>query len=141
MIEFISRPKLAKGWSYVLQTSQLAEALEVGGIDWQVSLNYWTPKVTGSILECHFWPPSSTILYPRFYIRAGAVPSTLRAAAQEALRELGLPQFIHWAKSFLALPEGSPRLTTEAYFDVSYTAEGLKITETPEFKSRVANPK
>lgn len=131
MIESISRPRLAKGRSYVLKTSQLAEALAHAGIDWHVDLIYWSPQSGGSILEGHYWPPKHTIPYPRIYIRAGVVPSTMRSAAAEALREIALPRFIGWVRGIMALPERSPALACESYFNATYTTDGLAIYEQP----------
>ncbi len=96
MIESISRPKLPRGRSYVLKTSQLADALAAAGVGWHVDLVYWSPHGGGSILEGHYWPPNSNVPYPRVYVRAGAVSSDVRAAAAETLSQTALPQFIRW---------------------------------------------
>jgi hypothetical protein len=133
MIESISRPKLAKGRSYVLKTTQLADALAAAGIGWRVDLNYWSPRAGGSILEGHYWPPNENVPYPRVYVRAGSIPSALRAAAAEALRESALPRFIRWLEGLQALPDVSPTLAAEAYFNATYTAEGLSLTSQPVF--------
>jgi hypothetical protein len=133
MIESVSRPKLAKGRSYVLKTTQLADALADAGIGWRVDLVYWTPRAGGSILEGHYWPPSENVPYPRVYVRAGSVPSALRPAAAEALRESALPQFIRWLEALLALPAGSPALAAEAYFNATFTADGLALTDRPVY--------
>ncbi|MFO0881683.1 MAG: hypothetical protein U0840_30665 [Gemmataceae bacterium] len=131
MIESVSRPRLPKGRSYVLKTTQLADALAASGIDWRVDLVYWSPRAGGSILEGHYWPPSENVPYQRVYVRAGSVPSSLRPAAAEALRESALPQFIHWVEGLLALPDGSPALAAQAYFNATFTTEGLAITDRP----------
>jgi hypothetical protein len=60
-IESISKPKLPKGISYVLKTSQLASALSAAGIDIHVALKYWAPRCGGSILEAHYWLPNERI--------------------------------------------------------------------------------
>ena len=134
MIESIARPKLAKGRSYVLKTTQLADALAAAGIGWHVDLVYWSPTAGGSILEGHYWPPNEKVPYPRVHVRAGSVPSTLRPAAAEALRETALPQFVRWVKGLLALPDGSPVLAAQAYFNATLTTEGLAITDQPVYK-------
>jgi hypothetical protein len=134
MIESVSRPRLAKGRSYVLKTSQLAEALASAGIDWHISLVYWTPQGGGSILEGHYWPPNENVPYPRVYVRAGSVPSELRPAAAEALREAALPQFIRWVQGLMALPDGSPVLSAGSYFNATFTTEGLAVTNQPVYK-------
>lgn len=136
MIDSVSRPKLAKGRSYVLKTSQLAEALAGAGIDCHVDLVYWSPQVGRSVLEGHYWPPNENVPYPRVYVRAGAVPSELRSAAAEALRVAALPRFVQWVQGILALPEGSPALATDSYFNATFTAEGLVVTDQPVYKVR-----
>ena len=133
MIESISRPKLAKGRSYVLKTSQLTDALAAAGIDWRVDLVYWSPRSGGSILEGHYWPPNENVPYKRLYVRAGSVPSTQRPAAAEALRESALPQFIRWVQGLLVLPDGSPALAAEGYFNATFTAEGLAVADQPVY--------
>jgi len=134
MIEYVSRPKLAKGRSYVLKTTQLADELANAGISLHVDLVYWSPQTGGSILEGHYWPPNENVHYPRLYVRAGAVPSGLRPAAAEALRGVALPCFIRWAQGLLALPDGSPILAAGSYFNATFTEEGLAVTDQPAFK-------
>jgi hypothetical protein len=126
MIDSVSKPKLPKGLSFVLKTSQLEQALS--DIDCHVDLVYWIPQGGGSILEGHYWLPNDNVPYSRVYVRAGAIPSALRFAASEALRESALPKFIGWLRGILALSDRSPALPTEPYFDAQYTAEGLTIT-------------
>jgi hypothetical protein len=133
MIESVSRPKLAKGSSYVLKTTQLADALAAAGIGWHVDLVYWSPRAGGSILEGHYWPPNENVPYPRLYVRAGSVPSALRPAAAETLRESALPRFIRWVEGLLALPDGSPALAAEAYFNATFCVEGLAVTNKPAY--------
>lgn len=136
MIGSISRPKLAKGLSYVLKTSQLAGALADAGIDVAVDLVYWSPQAGGSILEGHYWPPNENVPHARVYVRAGAVPSELRPGAADALREVALPRFVRWVQEILALPEGSPALAMKSYFNAAFTAEGLVLTDRPAYKVR-----
>jgi hypothetical protein len=131
MIDSVSRPKLARGRSYVLKTSELAEALNGAGIDCHVDLVYWSPNAGGSILEGHYWPPNENVPYPRVYVRAGAVPSELRPAAAEALRVAALPRFIQWLQGILALPDASPALAMDSYFNATFTAQGLEVTNRP----------
>lgn len=136
MIASVSRPRLAKGLSYVLKTSQLAEALADAGIDCHVDLVYWSPQAGGSILEGAYWPPNENVPYPRVYIRAGAVPSASRSAISAALLTTALPRFIRWLQGILSLPEGSPALRGAPYFNAAYTGEGLAITDQPRYKVR-----
>ncbi len=136
MIDSVSKPKLAKGLSYVLKTSQLAKALLDVGIDCHVDLVYWAPQSGGSILEGHYWLPNENVPYPRVYVRAGAVPSASRAAASEALVDSALPEFVNWLKGILALPDESPALSGLLYFNATYTEQGLVITGQPKYKNR-----
>src|SRR5215510_12423399 len=102
MIDSVSRPKLAKGLSYVLKTSQLVKALSDAEIDCHVDLVYWVPQSGGSILEGHYWLPNENVAYPRVYVRAGVVPLASRLPASEALLASALPKFIRWLKEILA---------------------------------------
>jgi len=132
MINFISKPKLRKGPSYVLKTSQLANALSDAGIDCHIDLHYWVPQGGGSILEGNYWLPNANVPYPRVYVRAGVVPSALRVAASQALLEKGLPLFIKWLQGIIALPPESPALWgRELYFNATYTEQGLATTNQP----------
>jgi hypothetical protein len=136
MIENISKPKLVKGLSYVLKTSQLEKALLDAGIECHVSLVYLMPQSGGSILEGHYWLPNQKVSYPRVYVRAGFVPSALHFTASEVLMESALPKFIDWLGWIITLPERSPALEEDLYFNATYTEKGLKITDSPGDKIR-----
>jgi len=136
MIGSVSKPKPAKGLSYVLKPSQLAKALSDAGIDCHVDLVYWMPQTGGSILEAHYWLPNENVAYPRVYVRAGVVPSASRLPASEALLVSALPQFVNWLQGILALPEDSPALHGTLYFNATYTDEGLFVTDQPKYKVR-----
>jgi len=134
MIQTVSKPKLPKGLSYVLKTSQLEKALSEARIDCHVDLVYWLPQSGGSILEGNYWLANENVPHPRLYVRAGTVPSGLRAAASEALTESALPQFIDWLRGIIALPDKSPRLHETLYFNAAYTERGLVVTDQPKYK-------
>ena len=131
MIDNISKPKLAKGLSYVLKTSQLEKALLDARIECHISLVYWMPQSGGSILEGHYWLPNKKVSYPRVYVRAGVVPSALSSAASEVLMESALPKFIDWLAWIIALPERAQALEKDLYFNATYTEKELNITESP----------
>jgi hypothetical protein len=136
MIDSVSNPKLAKGLSYVLKTSQLAKALSDAGIDCHVDLVYWVPQTGRSILEGHYWLPNKNVAYPRVYVRAGVVPSASRLSASEALLVSALPQFVSWLQGILALPDDSPALHGTLYFNATYSEDGLVVTDQPKYKLR-----
>jgi len=134
MIDSVSKPRLPRGLSYVLKTSQLAKALSDAGIDCHVDLVYWVPQSGGSILEGAYWLPNENVAYPRVYVRAGVVPSASRAAASKLLLASALPQFIKWLQAVLALPDESPALNGTLYFNAAYTEKGLVVTDQPKYK-------
>lgn len=136
MIDSVSKPKLLKGRSYVLKTSQLAKVLSDASIDGHVDLVYWVPQRSGSILEAQYWLPNENIPYSRVYVRAGAVPTALHSAACDSLTNLALPQFGEWLRGVLALPDDSPVLQMTPYFNAAYTEKGLVITNQPKYKVR-----
>ena len=72
MIDSVSKPKLAKGLSYVLKTSQLAKALSDAGIECHVDLVFWVPQTGGSILEGHYWLPNENMGYPAYMSALGS---------------------------------------------------------------------
>lgn len=77
-INSISKPKLPKAYSYVLRSSQLDNLLISNNITIHTDLVYWLPQIIGSILEVHYWLPNNKVLYPRLYVRAGALPEFSR---------------------------------------------------------------
>ena len=128
MIDSVSKPKLPKGLSYALKTSQLAKAMSDAVIDCHVDLVYWVPQGGNSILEAHYWLPNANVAHPRVYVRAGAVSSALHAAAAELLLSSALPEFTRWLQAILRLPEGSPALRGTSYFNATYTDKGLAFS-------------
>jgi hypothetical protein len=111
MVHSVSKPKLPKGVSYVLKTSQLDKVLTDAGIDCHVDLVYWQPRDGESILEAHYWLANENVPYPRVYVRAGVVPSPLRRAASDVLRSLGLPRFTNWLREVIACRPDRRRCT------------------------------
>lgn len=136
MIESVSKPKLPKGLTYVLKTSQLEKALASAEIDCHVDLVYWKPQCGGSILEVHFWHPNEIVRHSRVYVRAGAVPSSTRAAASDALVNTAIPRFIEWLQRILSLPKASPLSGDTHYFNAAICETGLSISEAPTYKRR-----
>jgi hypothetical protein len=136
IIDFISRPKLPRGLSYVLKTSQLIQVLTDARIDCHIDLVYWAPQSGNSVLEGTYWLPNENVPYPRVYVRAGAVASASRAAASEALRAKALPDFVRWLREILSLPKGSTRLSEPPYFNATFVAEELMIANRPQYKIR-----
>ena len=136
MIDSVSKPKLAKGFSYVLKTSQLAKALADAQIDCHIDLVYWLSRSGSSILEAHYWLANENVSYPRVYVRAGAVPSASRLAASEAMLAAALPQFISWLQEILSLPDEAPALHGTLYFNAAYTENALVVTDQPRYKVR-----
>lgn len=124
----VEKPKLRKDLSYVLKTSLLKEVLEQARIDCHVDLKYWTPQSGSSVLEAHYWLPNANVDYPRVYVRAGVVTSAERQAALDALRSQGIPAFISWLSQIVALPNGSPKLHGNLYFDACYEDGEIGIT-------------
>ena len=78
----INKPKTYKGLSYPLKSSFLKQAMEEAELDIEVNLHYWTPQILGSILSVDYWLPNEHISGDRFFIRAGAIPSQSRKAAE-----------------------------------------------------------
>jgi hypothetical protein len=116
----IEKPKLPKGLSYALKTSILQAALDEARIECYVHLSYWRPQTGFSVLDAQYWLPSQNVPYPRVYLRAGVVPSSHHRAASDAMEKNILPAFTAWLSRILALPENSPVLHSEPYFNAEY---------------------
>ena len=140
MIDFISKPKLPKGISYVLKTSQLEQALKklepkLEEINCQITLDYWIPQKGNSIFEANYWLPNHHVSYPRIYIRAGAISSELRIKASTNLVNEILPDFINWLDQIVT--KSSPVYENQ-YFNASYSSNGSIIVNKPEYKKRTS---
>lgn len=137
MINSISKPKVRKGFAYVLKTSQLAQALSDAKIDCHVDLIYWTPTRGESILDVNYWLPHANVPYPRVYLRAGVVPLPLYPSASKALADTALPEFTRWLRNLVNLPEtASELLFGERYFNARYSEDGLSISYQPVYMVR-----
>lgn len=97
-INSISKPKLPKAYSYVLCSSQLDNLLILNNITIHTDLVYWLPQIIGSILEVHYWLPNNKVLYPRLYVRAGALPKSDIQIARIIMADEVLPKFGRWLK-------------------------------------------
>ena len=130
----VTKPKLPKGLSYPLKTSMIEAILTEIPVDCDVSLTYWTPQSGGSVLEAHYW-----LLNQRrpttVYLRVGAVPSPQRRAVQELLVEHVLPAFAEWLRIIASLPDDSPTLYTEPYFNAEYIDGRMRISRSPNRES------
>lgn len=124
----IEKTRLPKGLAYALKASMLEAALERAGIDCHVEVRFWMPQEGGSVLEAHYWLPNEHVDHPRVHVRAGAVASTERAAAQAAVEEEILPAFIAWLTGVLALPAGSPLLHGEPAFNAVFAGGQAAVT-------------
>lgn len=134
MIHSITKPRLPKGRSYPLRSSQLAAALAQAQIDVHVAVEFWTPRGGESVLEAHYWMPNATVSYPRVYLRAGSLPSSERLAASAALESEVLPAFVAWLEWIIALPENSPALHQTLYFNARFVEQRVECSQTPEYK-------
>lgn len=96
----IDKPKTSKGYSYVLKSSWLQEAIIANHLSTNVHLVYWTPKINDlsnwSLIDAHYWLPNPRIAYPRFYIRVGVVPIDLKQQATSLIQTAVLPKLINW---------------------------------------------
>lgn len=132
MFASITKPKLPRGYSYVLKTSVLEKSLVESGIDCSIELHDWLPQRIGSILECEHWPANDRFEYDRLYVRAGAVPAALRHDAFESLVDKVLPRFGIWARGILGLPPGSPARFASPCFRARFLPDtGLSLDHAP----------
>ena len=131
VLKSVSKPKLRKGMSYVLKTMQLDEALATAKLNPHVDLNYWHPRGGGSILQAFYWLPNDRIDHDRVYVRAGCVQSEQQRDAAAALAGEGLPRFISWVRTLVALPRNSVVSQQKPFFDATYGPDGLTVHHTP----------
>ena len=126
MIKSISKPKIQRGYVYVLKTGQLEKLLADNNIDIHVYLVYWRPQ-TNSIFEVHYWFPNQNVEYERLYIRAGALPKEDVPLAREKLETIVFPKFVEWITDMLAQPDNSTKLDNDLYFNAIYKNKGLEL--------------
>jgi hypothetical protein len=113
-----------------LKTSFLKDAIEYAGIDCNVDLHYWQPQsipVGETIFECMYWLPNANVDYDRCYIRAGTVRSENRKIAENLLKETVLLKFIDWVIKIQSLPDNSPKLKRELYFNAVFKENEVSI--------------
>lgn len=124
----IEKPRLPKGLSYALKASILEAAFEKAGIECEIEVRFWKPQAGGSVLEAHYWLPNEHVDHPRVHVRAGAVGSAERAAAEHTLTHEVLPAFTDWLVRLLELPADSPVLQGGPCFNASYAGGKATIT-------------
>ena len=122
----IEKEKIWKGYSYVLKTSLLKEALAEAKTDIDTHLRY-IPREYEGIFLARFWIPNERIPYNRLYITASSVPSEQHKNAFEEFKSKAIPAFIDWLTSTLAMPENSPALCNEPFFKVEWKEEKMEI--------------
>ena len=113
MIATISKPKLSKGLSYALKTSQLVES--ISDIECHLSLNYVT-NLGAPVLRAWYWLPNDNVAYDRVYVTAGPVSGSERAAASMLMASEVIPAFIGWLHRTIDLPNESTKLASELIF-------------------------
>ena len=131
VLRSVTKPPLRTGLSYVLKTTQLDTALATAKLAPHVDLSYWEPSGGGSILQAFYWLANESIDQNRVYVRAGCVPSQQRRDAAAALTNEGLPSFIAWVRTLVALPANAPMLHQRPFFDATYGSDGLCVCHTP----------
>ena len=120
MINSIEKAKIPFQYGYVLKTGQLENLLQDNNIDIHVDLRYWFAQNIGSILDAHYWLPNENIEYFRLYIRAGALLKQDIFIARKKMEEIVLPEFVSWVKNILVLPDNSPSLKHNLYFNADF---------------------
>ncbi|WP_088044593.1 hypothetical protein [Bacillus sp. EAC] len=127
MISSISKPKIPKEYTYILKTSQLEEILMQNKYTIHVDLVYWIPAEIGSILEVHYWLPTSNLPYSRLYIRAGALRTKDVKEAREEMITSVFPEFIKWLDFHMKLPDNAPQFFKTPYFSAIYENNNIKF--------------
>ncbi|MDR3221451.1 MAG: hypothetical protein LBU46_05500 [Candidatus Accumulibacter sp.] len=110
---FINKCKLPKSASFVLRSFVLEEAMRSAGISVETRLNHVNSV---NFFGAFFWPPNPNVAHERFYVGAGAVPSSEARDARSFVESSVVPQFIAWAKDLLSLPGNSPIRREEQWF-------------------------
>ncbi len=113
MILKINKPKAPKGFSYVLKSSFLKNALESNNIEISTFITYWKPQKISSgdnIFECNIRRKDKRVDHDQLLIRTGTVESKNRKDAEELLIQKVIPKFIEWIKKAESLPDNSTLL-------------------------------
>lgn len=127
-ISSINKPKIPKEYAYVLQSSQLNKLLLDSNFSIHTDLLFWLPQIIGSIFEVHYWLPNENNPYCRLHIRAGALKIEYVKAAKEVMNSTILPQFAIWLRDIIKLPNSSPILNKDLYFNAVFKDGKLEIS-------------
>lgn len=128
VIHSISKPNISKDYVYILRSSQLNELLLSNNFSIHTDLIYRLPSGTGSILEVFYLLPNNNVPYERLYVRAGALLKNEVQVARALMVDKVLPEFRRWLDDILQLPENSPILSQEIYFDAVYKSGEVRIS-------------
>ncbi|WP_221393475.1 hypothetical protein [Dyadobacter sp. NIV53] len=126
----IDKPKIRKGYSYVLQSSVLQKAIADSKLYTSVHLKYWTPNnnenVDWLLIRGEYWFPNQQVSYPRFFIEIAAVPVNLKQQAAFVVQTAVISKLINWMVQQEQLELRSTIL--EPYFRAVLTNGSLIIT-------------
>ena len=126
-INSIQKPKITKGYGYVLKSSQLNEVLVENGFSVDTSLEYWKPQQLGSIFEAFYWFPNDYIPYTRLFIRAGALGKEDLQQARKEMIATVFPEFVKWLRRIVDEPDNSTILGEKLYFNAVFADGKIEI--------------
>ncbi len=129
-MEFIiDKPKVRQGYSYVLKTSWLQDAVTARKLITSIRLVYRSPhteQTEWTLVRGTYWFPNQRVHYPRFYIEVEAVPVSLKPQIQTMVQTAVIPQLIDWMDQQEKLENNSTVLKEN--FRAVFKGESLVIS-------------
>lgn len=133
----INKPKVPKGLTYIIKSSQLKELFEELKLDIDVSVNYHVSKEGSDgirVFECRYWLPNMNVPYDRFYITIGTVSVSNKDKISILLKGL-FPKFKEWILFLMSQPENSTFLKHNSYIRANFTNDEFVLESEPDYSS------
>ncbi|MBE9597980.1 hypothetical protein [Pedobacter sp. MC2016-24] len=133
----VNKPKVPKGLSYIIKSSQLKALFEELKLDIDVSVNYSVSKEGPEgirVFECLYWLPNMNVSYDRLYITIGTVNISNKEKISILLKEL-FPKFKEWILFLLSQPENSTLIKHDSYIRANFINDEFVLKSEPDYTS------
>lgn len=131
----INKPKVPKGLSYIIKSSQIQELFEELKLDIDISVNYLVSKGGPqgiTVFECCYWLPNMNIPYNRLYITIGTVRVDKKDKIDALLKVL-FPKFKEWVLFIMSQPDNSTFLEHNSYIRANFINDEFILKSKPDY--------
>jgi len=131
----INKPKVPKGLSYIIKSSQIQELFEGLKLDIDISVNYLVSKGGPQgirVFECCYWLPNMNISYDRLYITIGTVSVDKKDKIDTLLKVL-FPKFKEWVLFIMSQPDNSTFLEPNSYIRANFINDEFVLKSKPDY--------